>query len=106
MGFHTPSDGTSVWIEVFNTPCLTRLPGGPSNSGYLPHSNSATQAHDDSPESPSEQAAPDTPEAPGAHAPAVVLSGEQRSVLEMVQRRESVFFTGSAGNKLKLLLLD
>lgn len=38
---------------------------------------------------------------PGVHAPTVVLSEEQRTVLEMVQRGGNVFFTGSAGNKYR-----
>lgn len=59
------------------------------------------RAHEDSPKSPSERNVPVslTEHAPGVNALPVVLSEEQRTVLEMVQKGENVFFTGSAGKK-------
>jgi len=77
------------------------LSGDLSNSKYLPQSDSSTRTRSNLPEPPSERDVPDslTEHVLAVAAPSVVLSEEQRTVLEMVQRGENVFFTGSAGRK-------
>ncbi|KAI9572608.1 hypothetical protein HD554DRAFT_2014267 [Boletus coccyginus] len=68
----------------------------------IPHRLELTRTHNNLPEPPSKRDAPDslTEHVPADGAPSsVVLSEEQRTVLEMVQRGENVFFTGSAGRK-------
>lgn len=106
MGFHTSPDGTQVPMQVFGMSdiglcCLTYPSGGPSDSKYLHRPDSKSRARNRTPECPSEQDTSVSPaeHVPEGHSPAVVLSEKQREVLEMVRRRESVFFTGSAGNR-------
>ena len=45
---------------------------------------------------------PLTEHIPEVHVPAVVLSDEQRAVLNMVKKGGNVFFTGSAGKNTDL----
>ena len=94
--------GWKVRVGVLSTSISFRLiylSGGPSNPKGLPQSASAPLAHNHRSEISNERDSPIsiTEHVPGVHAPTVVLSEEQRTVLEMVQRGQNVFFTGSAG---------
>lgn len=79
--------------------CLTCFSGAPSHPENPSQSDAAIRVQKHPVEPPGERGAPVSPPEPvlQVQTPTVILSKEQRAVLEMVQRRENIFFTGSAG---------
>ncbi|KAN0100955.1 PIF1-like helicase domain containing protein [Tylopilus felleus] len=89
------------WVSASHR--LERAPSHPENPSQ---SDAAIRVQKHPVEPPGERGAPVSPPEPvlQVQTPTVILSKEQRAVLEMVQRRENIFFTGSAGTGKSVLL--
>jgi hypothetical protein len=92
--------GVLMLIDALST--TDTLPDGgypwQTTTASTPSSRTILNAAESSRHTPDLEPIPRDLDAVTVHTPSIVLSQEQRAVLEMVQRGENVFFTGSAGN--------